>query len=258
MRYGNFFFVVTILFLSCACTQEGPQTSVTSEGFKPFLSARGDDFDPPGRIFRMDPDGKIFGVTQLKIQYQTFPEVLYKLKYSSEVSFEEVLQTIGAINEKLPVKATAELKYKRFFETESVNGQREISNDDVIDKALSQDFPKIIIRENNKYFIIRETIKTDNLIFRSDRSWLASMGIEGELKKICENNAKLNFLNEKEFSIEKKFDKPMRIWYKAESLNVHKVLGAGPGEIVIIKRTGNMAPATFMVLSETTTQGDIP
>jgi len=233
---------VAVVFTACPKHASGPVSSANQEGFKAFPTAR--DFDPPGTIFRVDPDGQVIWVDELKVDIVTGNEVLYKLKSHNKFSLEEVLQTIGAVATALPVAASADLTVKHDFETttKSTMGKREKVSDAALDKALGQASVAIKFKDNSQYYLIRETISTDSLSFTSSKSWLTSLGIDAEFQNVVKSKAKLEWGSGKEFSLDAKFKKQMRVWYKAERLSVERGLGMGPGQPPTVSSTGLMAP----------------
>jgi len=242
-KLSSLVFLVTAL-IACETTPNGPITPVEVEGFKPFPSVR--TFDKSGRIFRIDPEGNYWKVALLEVNPQVGDEILPKVMAKTEISLEQVLETIGVAAAEVPANLHANITKSREFVTESVNGQREFLDDSQVDPLLSEAFKDIIVRKNNRYYLIRETILSEQLNYRSSKSWLVDAGVEAEFKEVVKGKADLNWGDQEEFSLNKNFDQPLRIWYKAERIEVERPLGIGPGQPVKMK-TIQVNPDEFTI-----------
>jgi len=231
-----------VLIVACEKAGPGPGTVLETEGFKAFPSPR--TFDPPGRIYRVDPTGSVFGVTSLKLKSQQGKEEIADYKDTTDISLKQVLETIGVPATKFPVVAALDFERKRRFETKSVSGVREFVDDEQVDQQLPLALGSITIRDDNQYYIIRETVMTDNIDYVSEKSWLVSLGLDAEFQNVVKAHSDLNWGTGKTFSLKKKFDGLRRVWYKAERLVIELPLGAAPGQLPLVKR-GKVAPGEF-------------
>lgn len=229
--------IYLLYFIFAGCTHVLPGPTPALPDFTAFASAR--SFDAPGTIYRMDETGDIWQVTSLGLEPLSGEEVLPRVVDTAEFSLKEVLETIGVPASQVPANATADFEQKHRFFTESVDGIREYLTDEQIDKKIKVAFQNISIRESNRYFLIRETVKTKNINFTSSTSWVSNLGIEAKLKELVKGKAALKWVGGKEFSLQKKFDAPLRYWYKAEVLRVTKAAGMGPGQPAEVIRNPN-------------------
>ncbi len=213
-------------------------------GFKAFPSAQ--DFDPPGRIFRVTPKGVIYGVTVLNITPHEGKVVTLELKDKSSLSLKEILKTMGVVADTLPASASVELSKKREVALESVEGKAEWLDDDQL-KELPQALKGITIRPDNKYFIIKATISTKSLKYTMDKSWIVKLGVEAQLKATLENKTNFDWSSEKTFSMDKNFGQLLRIWYKDEELKIKKPFGVGPGQLPNVTRIEKAEKTEFRV-----------
>ena len=236
---GQLILMIMAALLSsfCAPIISGQQR----DGFRAFASAR--SFDPPGSIYRVDPDGVVWQVTQSPTKVYTGHEVWPKFSDDSEFSLREVFETIGIPATVFPVNVTANIEKKRHFVTESINGTRDWLTDREVDQILEDALKGIKIRPDNQYYVIRETVLTDNISFTSDASWTGEIATEGKIKELVKNKADLKWTSDRQLSLIKKFDKPMRYWYKAELLSFERPIGMGPGQSMILLRTGKSSKA---------------
>jgi hypothetical protein len=221
--------VLSMLLWACAPIQAGPDTPLTIEGFKPYPSAR--SFDGPGRIYRVDPQGNVFGVTIVKIAAAKGNEVIPKISRTVETTLQTVIETVGPGASAIPIALKGSFDNKLHLWTESVRGLREYIDDSDIDKMLPLAMEEVRIRHDNKYYVIRETILTDNLNYIVTRSALNSLGIEAHFIDFLRTQVgvKINVTNS-DISINAKFNKPLRVWYKPERLEVSRTMGMGPGQ----------------------------
>lgn len=203
-----------LLLVACNGATPGPRTGVTVEGFKPFPSAR--SFDKPGRIYRVDPEGHVFKVGILEVEPQKGQEVLPKMQGKSELSLGQIFDTVGLNPVGISGSLRNNFQKKQEFVTESVNGQREFIDDIQVDPLLKKTFDNLVIRPTNKYFLIRETILSDQLKYKSGKSVFVDASVKAEFKRLVEAEASVKWDDSEEFSLDKTFEKPLRIWYKPE------------------------------------------
>lgn len=241
------FLALLTLVLIVACEQIGPPDGpLKIEGFKAFPSPR--TFDPPGRIYRVEPSGKVFGVGHLKVKVQKGKEEIVDYKDTTNISLKQVLETIGVSATKFPVVANLELERKHRFEVKSVSGIREFIDDEQVDQQLPLVLSRIKIRDGNQYYLIRETVLTDNIDYTAEKSWLVKLGIDAKFQNAVKAHSGLNWGTGQTFSLKKKFDELYRVWYKAERLEIEQPLGAASGQLPLVKRVAPV-PGEFSLPS---------
>lgn len=194
-----------------------------------FVSAR--TGDAPGRIYWVEPSGSVFEVTQVSIQPKKEGQFLYPMSFSTNFTLGEVLKTIGIAAEDFPMGVNAKIDRKTTFQTESSNVEREYLDDRDTDNAIREVLTGIKIRSDNKYYIIRETLRSNSLKFKVNKNWIAEIGVEADIKKLIQSKTNATWQEGSEISIDKTFDKPYRIWYKAEELEIKESLGMGPKRV---------------------------
>lgn len=227
----------SFLILS-ACKTAEPTTRPVEIGWTPFPTIRA--FDQPGRIFRKDASGAMYGVATLDLSNPNCggPEVTPAVKKNAKFVIGDVLETIGVAKEALPAEFNAQLSRTVDYDVESIDGTRECLDDRDVDGAMGRiaDYfvqNNITVRPDNKYYLIRETFATKKLKFTSEKAWLGELGLNAEFRQQVKNKATLEWGNETKYSIDKTFDQPMRVWYRAERLNVRPALAAGPGQLIV-------------------------
>ena len=223
-------FFAALVALSAGCKHFDGAIIPPLKDFEAFDSPR--DFDPPGRVFRIDQQGVIYGVGQLSVTPKTGNEVTKKYSSKANWSLETVLKTAGVAAEKVPAVAKLDLERQREVSLESTKSVREyIDDEDQPDKKAEELLGRVGYKKDNKYFVIRETVATTALDFKAERKWLADLNLEAEFQKVVSANSNFKFDNDKTFSLVATFDKPMRVWYKIERLSPKSGLGVGPNEV---------------------------
>ena len=88
----------------------------------------------------------------------------------------------------------------------------------------------IQVRPENKYFLIKETISTDDIKYTMSKSWITKLNLGAQFKNIVKDKISLDWSSAETFSMDKRLEQPLRCWYKAEKLNIDEKFGAGPGQ----------------------------
>jgi hypothetical protein len=220
--------VVASSVLGCSSTT---QIASPVDGFQAFTSAR--DFDPPGQIFRVDEQGQTWPVSTLNFDIKTGNEDTLEISKDVNITLKGLIKTIGVAEETLPAEVKANLQKTVSTKLSSVSGTREYLQDDSgIDSAISALFKNVKYRPNNQYYIIRETISTNSINFSSKDSWTNDASLNAEIKKVVDVNAGTNLSAGEGASLVKNFNKPMRVWYKAEKIKLKSASGIGPTSVL--------------------------
>jgi hypothetical protein len=224
---------VGILMGGCANTGPGPDTPLTAEGFEPFPSAR--SFDPPGRVYRVSPEGTVFRVKLIEVDPEVGEESIAKLVSTQQLSLSQALENAGVAASTLTASATGALSRTREFTTESVDGTRLYLEDSQIDQVLPEALSDIRVRQGSRYYLIRETVMTRNLSYTGRTEWLTEAGLSAQLPEVLSGNFEFQGGEGEEFSLTREFDEPRHVWYKAERLEIERPFGAGPGQPVDVQ-----------------------
>lgn len=228
---GSIILVIVLLAVGCKKTETETLTdrlpSPVGKDWSAFASAR--DFDPPGTVYRVDPDGVISKVGDLKISPEKGHEETLRVTKKTKVNLGGIFETLGVVNEALPAELKAKLN--RTVETElgSVSGVREYLVDDSgMYPKLTELFKRVEYMQDNEYFVIRETIATRKISFSFKTNWMTEVGAKADIKKLINANANADWNSDNSVSLIKTFDSPLRIWYKAEKVKPKDTLGMGP------------------------------
>jgi hypothetical protein len=222
-----------ILIGGCSTHPTIPQGPV-SDGFQFFSSAR--SFDPPGRVYRVDPTGQIYGVTKLEIDPIIGDEVLPKIKTKETLSLKALLKTLNLPIEKLALSSDLDLNSTVEVNIQGSDAIREYLDDDVLDYILPKALSQINIRTDNKYYVIRETISSKNIEYTFNKGKEFSSNTEATLKEIAQGNIDLSWESTNVVTMKRSLDKPLRIWYKPELLKIVQPFGVAPGKTLRVTR----------------------
>lgn len=206
-------------------------TPLPGEAFVPFPSPR--DFDPPGRIFRVDTNGDVRRLAILDLKPHEGNEVIPSVKTKAGLSLSSVLETIGIPASTFPASAKVELDKTREFSLASLNGRRVYLEDDQVRGPLAKYLSTVSRRSDNKYYLVRETVRTTSLTYQARKAWVAGAGIEAQFKGSVSAKAGLRWDTGEEFAIDTRFTRPLDVWYVADELEFKPALGAGPGQISV-------------------------
>jgi hypothetical protein len=220
--------ITTLTWIACTPIPSGPPSSVQEEGFRPYPSPRA--FDAPGLIYRVDSTGSVYKVATLDVLPSTGEEVLPHISSSLDLSFQQFLETLGLPSSE--VTAFAQLHKKQGFYVSSVNGIREYLTDQAVDQSLSKvvNDKKLTIRPTNKYYVVRETIATANISYKSNATSLIDFGLVETFIRIISAHASFRWNSEREFVLDQNFSHPLRVWYKPERIQFENIYGFGPND----------------------------
>ncbi|MBX3302960.1 MAG: hypothetical protein KF693_12170 [Nitrospira sp.] len=241
------------LTVACSPLPSGPPSSVAIEGFRPFPSAR--TFDKPGQVFRVDSSGNIYSVLTLNVLPSSGREVLPALSSSIELSIRQVLEAVGLPQDRIYALGEAKVSYVQRFYVESVNGTREYLDDTAIDDNLPRTIREqnITIRPTNRYYLIRETIATDNISYGINKASLIDLGIYEGVVGLLKGQSSLRWKVGDALTLSQSFGQPLRIWYKPERIEFEKTYAFGRDQAVNFKLTP-AAPGELRLTGEVPTK----
>ncbi len=216
------------------------------DGFVPFSSFRLSD--APGTVVRIDRSGGHHRVIQLKPKIETTPEVTYDLESSLSFSVEKLIQATLPESNCRPLSGQYNPSLVSQVTINSINGIREFTFDEDVDPLLNElnrmfAEGKLRYRPTESYWIIRETIKTDNVNYSANIGWLTRANVMTSLRscnddepiETSEGHVELNFEASNQVNLKKVFDEPLRGWYRAEQLEIYVPFGASPGTVPTVK-----------------------
>ena len=202
-----------------------------ADGFVAFTSFRSSD--APGTVFRKVADGSLRRVDLLETPIHLGTDVTYAISSKREMSAKQFLALVDESCQ--PLDQTVSASASGEVTINSVDAIREYTFDAEIDgqiAALKQRFVsgELTYRSSDSYWIIRETLKTSEVNYQSNETWLVAANLKGDLEKCvsAKGGVELNWGGSQNTSLIRKFDEPLRGWYLADRLVVDMPFGAGP------------------------------
>ncbi len=202
---AKLFTLFLFLFNINLFTQTLPPNAILKD-FRPFDTPRTNG--RPGEVFRIDKTGRKYIVEDVRA---------IKAKESEEGNL--VGRMYFTANELLTL---LNLEFDRIkiipVEVSIDQALREYNEQSLVDRVLYENgkIRELVVDENSKYYIIRETISTKKITFRF------SPDIVKRIKKGALALKEINSTEELDFpyEIQKKFKKPKRIFYLDQPIKI--------------------------------------
>ena len=178
--------------------------------------------EPPGTVFRIDPDKKRNLVHELEVKTLKGEEAFGRVETSIESNASIIASFLGLQNLSLGANAGKVEQVKM----EMKNLVREVITDFDLDPILKPFLKEIDYRVKNRYYIIRQATTTDEIDFQLSKDQVLSLGGEASLRKAILAKGQVFRKKEKKYVLQQKFDNPMRITFLPEEI---KPISAGLG-----------------------------
>jgi hypothetical protein len=229
MRLHSLFVSVLTAGLLVGCATQIKPPNPLGEGFVAFESPR--DFDGPGQVYRVDPQGAVYHVGEIKVEPKTGTEQSKGMSTTANWSLATALKYTGASLGGVSPEASAQLSHERSVTIDSTSVTRQyIEDTDRPEEKVTALLGTVKYRPNNKYYLIWETAATKEINVKGSRKSLGNAKVQAELKNVISGNAELKYDSESSFSLVAKFPKEMRVWYKPEKLEPQMAMAAAaPG-----------------------------
>lgn len=200
------FFCLLFLYLGVGAQESIniPSNSIL-KNFTPFETPRTNY--RPGTVFRIDNNNRKYFVEDIRSIKEYKSEegtLLGRMIFTKE-------ELLSVLNLEIDKKYAA-------LEVEIKNAVREFNEQTNVDKVLWDDdkADDIIVDETSKYFIVRETISTEEITYRlSEEDFSSLLSGKSYLKKeVPRGDEVIDF----PYSITKKFNEPRRIFYLQQGI----------------------------------------
>ena len=214
-----------IVLAGCNSSPNPISQIITTEGFEAFDTPR--TFHGPGTVLRRSPNNRLYFVGILEVPIVKGNESFPEQRKTRNLKLSTVLKTMGIPEENLPNEF--ELLRDRTVQVSITpfDGYREMV-DDRYTKELDGFFAQREVYETNEYYIIRETISSQEIHLHTTDNSLSRFRVDAQVKSWVESDSSVEFDNSNYFGFSKKFGRPMRILYKPERLSIAKRPGFGP------------------------------
>ena len=232
MKPAELVLLAALPFVLAACNStSNPLNHIrTTEGFEAFDTPR--SFHGPGTVLRRSPDNRIHLVGVLELPVVTGNERFPERQKTRKLKLGAVLKTIGIPAERLP--GELELLRERIFQVNITpfDGYREMV-DDRYTKQLDGFFADRKVYPTHRYYIIRETISSEEVRLHTSDKALSKFRVNAQVKGWVDSDISVEFDDSDYFGFSKKFESPMRILYKPERLSLAERPGAGPNQFQV-------------------------
>jgi len=168
---------------------------------------------PPGTIFRLDSDNRRYRAGTLDV----------KSTLSNEHGKRIVRQAdkgIGILTKLLDigVKANAKVESNEKIIFELPNSEIQVTDDLDVDKVLKPFIEKLDFRPKSRYFLVRESRWTSEMIYHISKNRVIELGGEANITDNLNIKGKLKFDNENLFEIPQEFSEKMIIMFLPEEI----------------------------------------
>ncbi len=199
-------FTLLLIFFSISLFAQSLPPNAILKDFRPFDTPRTNG--RPGEVYRIDKKGRRFIVEDVRaIKAKTSEEgnLVGRMYFTSN----ELLTLLNLEFDRIkiiPVEVSID------------QALREYNEQSMVDKVLYENgkIRDLVVDENSKYFIIRETISTKKITFRFSPDIVKRIKKGALALKEIKSSEELDF----PYEIQKKFKKPKRIFYLDQQIKI--------------------------------------
>ncbi len=199
-------FTLLLIFFSISLIAQSLPPNAILKDFRPFDTPRTNG--RPGEVYRIDKKGRRFIVEDVRaIKAKTSEEgnLVGRMYFTSN----ELLTLLNLEFDRIkiiPVEVSID------------QALREYNEQSMVDKVLYENgkIRDLVVDENSKYFIIRETISTKKITFRFSPDIVKRIKKGALALKEIKSSEELDF----PYEIQKKFKKPKRIFYLDQQIKI--------------------------------------
>ena len=139
---------------------------------------------------------------------------------------------------KITADGNLDLKSNISFRLKMANNQQESLNDFALDAKLKDAIELIktdrreLGRQDDKYYIIRESVLTQNLEYKFDRDIITNAGFKSALDDLVSGNSTAQWNSTNDYQLGFNYPNPLRVFYKAEYLSILSNAAGGITNVV--------------------------
>jgi hypothetical protein len=171
--------------------------------------------EPPGTVFRIDKSGSRFVVDVINVLTTTGKEAFGNSKQTIRTSAMALSRFIG---NNFDASARQNGFREEMLEFELIDVEREITTDVVVEKTLKEFPSKVEYREDNRYFIIRESRSANEIHYTLSEELLNEIGGSASLLKYVDSQANFSYQKQGEYILSQKLPSRMRVMFLAEEI----------------------------------------
>jgi hypothetical protein len=187
-----------------------PSNKILQEGWQHYFTPT--TLDPPGTVFRIDSAKRKYHVCQLPVKPVVGDEAFGEHTESITVSLGVVARIFG-------IKADPAASKTERLQFSLEGAQREVTSDEAVRAELVNAFRNVDYRNNNRYFVIRESLKATGITHILTRNQIQSLGGEAVLTPQVGLTGSLHKSDRgHEYRLQKSFAAAMRIMFLPEEI----------------------------------------
>jgi hypothetical protein len=171
--------------------------------------------EPPGTIFRIDPDKQRYIVESLPVTISSGEEALGKVEESITANTNVVARFLGLAN----VEADVGAQKTEQFVYEVTSPVMEIVSDVELEKTLPAFIEKHNFRQGHRYFVIRQARRVSAMRYRLTKKQIDNFGGKASVGEQLSAQGKVFSVdNSGQYILEENFKSPMRIVFLPEEI----------------------------------------
>lgn len=171
--------------------------------------------EPPGTVFRIDPERRRYIVDSLKVEIQSGDEALGSVEESVAASTSMVARFMGLPN----IEVSMGAQKTEHFAYEITNPVMEVISDVELDKTLPAFLKALDFRRGHRYFVIRQARKASAMRYKLTRGQIDNLGGEASVgKQLTAQGKVFSSDSSGKYTLEQDFKTPMRVVFLPEEI----------------------------------------
>lgn len=191
--------------------------------------------EPPGTIFRIDPDKQRYIVQSLPVTITTGEEAVGKLEESITADSNIIANFIGLAK----VEAGVGAQKTEHFVYEVTGPVMEVVSDVELEKTLPAFLEKHNFRQGHRYFVIRQARKVTAMRYRLTNKQVNDFGGKASVgEQLTAQGKVFSSDSNGQYILEESFKSPMRIAFLPEEIRtIRASLAAGKPQLGLVPVT---------------------
>ena len=186
---------------------------------------RATTLEPPGTVFRIDPDKRRYLVGALAIEPVQGQEEAAAMDRRIETTLGAVVRFLGLDQ----ISGGGKLSAVERLSFSLAEVEREVLDDMTLQAPLAEFLEQLPFRADNRYFVIRESLSATSMTFELTKEQATKLKANAQIPKVGEAEASAGRQAERAFSFPSSFPKRMRVAFLPEEIKkTHSNLAGGP------------------------------
>lgn len=212
-------YIILKYFTGTSARKAGPPVGALLPGWQFYSNPT--STDPPGTVFRIDPEGRRYIVDTLTVATQSGDEAAGTVEEAVNANVGMVARLVGLGDTEASLSAQ---KTER-FEYGISDPVREYVSDAELGKVLPAFLDALDYRKGHRYFVIRETRKASAMRYSLTQQQVNDFGGKASVSEKLSAESKL-FSSDSSgrYTLKQTFKMPMRVMFLPEEI---RAVGAG-------------------------------